>query len=89
MIQADFTRNLVEMGKMGVGDMMGLLHNISDNIVQRNVTNECYDYGDCSVNIYPQTSMTKADIEKIADYSFEVWGEKMRKGMKATGRKIR
>ena len=89
VIQADFTRNLVEMGKMGVGDMMGLLHNISDNIVQRNVTNEYYDYGDCSVNIYPQTSMTKADIEKIADYSFEVWGEKMRKGMKATGRKIR
>ena len=89
VIQADFTRNLVEMGKMGVGDMMGLLHNISDNIVQRNVTNEYYDYGDCNVNIYPQTSMTKTDIEKIADYSFEVWGEKMRKGMKATGRKIR
>ena len=89
VIQADFTRNLVEMGEMGVGDMMGLLHNISDNIVQRSVTNEYYDYGDCSVNIYPQTSMTKADIEKIADYSFEVWGEKMRKGMKATGRKIR
>lgn len=89
VIPADFTRNLVEMGKIGVGDMMELLRSASDNAIKRTVTNDTYDYGDCNVNIYPQTSMTKADIQKIADYSFEVWGEKMRKGMKATGRKIR